>query len=375
MVNALNHLLAFWDRELKQKCITLVINPPKAVFGLARTLGIPARTVAGSRYKNFHYWAHNEYFATPEILQAYDQARAGAVAHIQEPYKSHMDLRKQYMKSMGFAQLIGNLGLTATRHLYWRARGYHKGRVLFLSDQLRFHVRAWRTYRHLTGKAVTPLADMEGKPFVFFPLHTEPETALQQASPEYFFQLGAIASIARDLPAGYLLAVKETYQNFGRRPDNFYDQIREFKNVVLLDMLELGLDVVRKAEAVVTITGTAGFEAAVMGKPVITFGRHNIYNFLPHVMVVRTEEELAGCLRKALSDEIDKARIAADGARFLDAVLACSFDMADFDYRTPDRIGEAVVEAAFNKLVEGLLPRTLSAGAVVENGIAAGKET
>ena len=90
---------------------------------------------------------------------------------------------------------------------------------------------------------------------MFFPLHAEPESSLQVASPECLVQLSTITSLARDLPAGYYLAVKETYQTYGRRPSNFYDQIREFKNVVLLDMLELGLEVARRAEAVATITG------------------------------------------------------------------------------------------------------------------------
>ena len=52
------------------------------------------------------------------------------------------------------------------------------------------------------------LEDLEGKRFIFFPLSTEPES-LQTLSPEYFYQLAFITSIARDLPVGVYLVVKE----------------------------------------------------------------------------------------------------------------------------------------------------------------------
>ena len=62
-------------------------------------------------------------------------------------------------------------------------------------------------------------------------------------------------------------------------------------------MLELGPDVIAASDAVVTITGTAGLEGVVMGKPVITFGQHNSYNFLEHVSVVTEESQLRGYLK------------------------------------------------------------------------------
>ena len=198
---------------------------------------------------------------------------------------------------------------------------------------------------------MTRLAALEGRKFVFYPLHTEPETALQRSSPEYFFQLGAIASLARDLPADHVLAVKETYENHGRRPDNFYEQILAFKNVVMLDMLELGLEVVKKARAVATITGTAGMEAAVMGVPVIAFGRHNPYNVLPHVRAIAREEDLKPVLDAVLSDTFDRHAAALDGARFLKALKASSFDLRSLDLVKQNAPEPEAVEDAYRALV------------------------
>jgi len=140
----------------------------------------------------------------------------------------------------------------------------------------------------------------------------------------------------------------------GRRPDNFYEQIRAFKNVVLLEMMELGLDVTRQAEAVVTINGTAGLEAAVRGKPVIVFGHHNLYRILPHVLEVRESSDLKHCLKTALGGSIDEVAANRAGQRFLQAVIESSFDLHGYDFRTPDIIDPAAVDGAYAQLVEGL---------------------
>ena len=146
-------------------------------------------------------------------------------------------------------------------------------------------------------------------------------------------------------------SVKETYENRGRRPDNFYAQILSFKNVVLMDMLELGLEVVKRARAVATISGTAGMEAAVLGVPVISFGRHNLYNFLPHVRVIGREEDLKPALDAALSDSFDRDAAARDGARFLAALKTSSFDLRSLDLLKQNAPEPEAVEDAYRALV------------------------
>jgi len=174
---------------------------------------------------------------------------------------------------------------------------------------------------------------------------------LQGLSPEYFYQLSLISAVSRDLPAGIMLAVKEQFHSPPLRPDNFYEQIKALKNVVLVEMMELGLDVVREASAVVTICGTSGFEAAVMGKPVIAFGQHNSYNFLPHVRVVTDESQLKGYLHDALNGAVDRARARIDGQRFLKAVVDVSFDMRSYNRFYLDKFDRESVEDCYTRLM------------------------
>jgi hypothetical protein len=367
LLHAYNKTLDFWRREFTQKGVTLLLNGSKEPTCMARALGVPSRALAGARHKNYHYWGWNEYYENPSIEEVYYSDAPLQAESLNAPYHAHLVNRARFITQSGLISTLRKLLMTTIRHLYWYARGYKKAKGYYLRENLRCIARQWRDCRRIQKLARVRLADLKGKPFVFYPLHLEPEAALQVLSPEYFYQLSSIAAISRDLPAGTLLAVKEAFGAIGRRPENFYQQIADFKNVVWLDTFELGLDVVREARAVVTINGTAGFEAAVMGKPVIAFGRHNTYNFLPHVKVVSEESRLKGYLREALQGGFDDRAAQASGARFLQAVVASSFDMRGYDYVNLKQFDSQAVEDAYQALLRSLQKQGHGTGAHMGN--------
>ena len=88
----------------------------------------------------------------------------------------------------------------------------------------------------------------------------------------------------------------------------------------------------KKSVSVASISSSAAFEAVVMGKPVISFGRHNIFEFLPHVFNVKDLGNLKPALNFALSPEFNPETARKDGEKFLRAVVETSFDMRDYDY-------------------------------------------
>jgi hypothetical protein len=351
---AYGETLQFWERELTNRAIDLVINGNRETALICRMLGIRFRSMGISRYRNYQNWAWNEYFETPEFRYAFDSGEAAGDGTLDRPYLGHTAHRTLYLKQMGATQLIRNLALTVARHSWWRLRGYKKAKNYYLSGELAYFLRTWGQWRDLRRRARTRLADLKGSRFVYYPLHIEPETALQGVSPEYFYQLSLIAAVSRDLPAGVRLAVKEFYSATGRRPRDFYGQICEFKNVVMLETFEVGMECAQQADAVVTICGTAGLEASVAGKPVITFGQHNIYNFLPNVAIVRDESELKHHLRRALDDPPDPAATREHAARLLKAIAARSFDLGTYHYSRPHDYTPATVSAAVDALLRGL---------------------
>ncbi len=354
MVHACNELLDFWRGEMASKGITLCLNGTREAAYVAHALGVPYRSLAGSRYGNYHYWAWNELYENPLIEPAWHRVTDVSDIDFKAPYFTHQVSRGIFHKKFSLFALLHGVGLITARYAYWNLRGYKKAKQYYWSSTIRFVWRVWLDYRRLRRLPLKRLTDLAGKQFVYFPLHVEPETALHGISPEYFYQHALIAAVSRDLPAGVYLAVKEAYGAIGRRPDTFYRQLADLKNVVLLDVWEVGFDAAQAADAVVTICGTAAIEAAAAGKPVIAFGRHNIYNFLLSVSVVEDEADLTGMLARALDGSHDHDATRRAALRFLKAVKDVSFDLGDYDYVHLDRFGSEVVAAATDGLERSL---------------------
>lgn len=112
----------------------------------------------------------------------------------------------------------------------------------------------------------------ENEKFVYFPLHIEPEIALILYAPFYTDQLSIIRNVAQSLPHDTCLYVKDHVVGQGRRTLSFYRQIAGIPNVRLLDGRLDSRELIKRSQGVVTITGTAGMEAMLFGKPVITYG-------------------------------------------------------------------------------------------------------
>ncbi len=349
-------ILDFWEHEIKKKGIEVVINGFYFESYPARANGAQVRTALSARNENYYYWADSCLGTIEGLAKVFARTpppeRDEIIALEDAPVLNRKTLDVIATEAR-LGSFLHRLWRVALKHAYNRYKNPEKQQYYFTSD-VAYVYRSWRTLRRLYGKRLAQLDDLKKHPYVLYALQVEPESNLQGSSPEYFYQLAAITSLARDLPAGIKLAVKEHLPAAGRRPRDFYAQIALLKNVVLVDLRERGLDLVRHARAVATISGTVGQEAAVLGKPVLSFGRHNLYNILDHVRVIDHEEALAPALRWALSDEFDTAKAKADGQRYLRALRTISFDMADFGFHNPKGYTEESVRQASIKLLESL---------------------
>lgn len=109
------------------------------------------------------------------------------------------------------------------------------------------------------------------RPFVYYPLHTLPESSTLTLSTEYF-ETDVIRFISKELPADVALAVKENPNMVGLRPFEVYAELDEIPNVEVIDPLVPSKRLASMAEGVCGISGTALLEAAVLGKPTHAFG-------------------------------------------------------------------------------------------------------
>lgn len=137
--------------------------------------------------------------------------------------------------------------------------------------------------------------------FYFYPIHLEPEAVvLYHAHGLYTNQVKLIQNIAAQLPPGVFLYVKDHPHGFGYRSADDYLALKSVPNIRLLETSISGKEVTAHSLGVITITGTAGFEAMLLGKQVFTFGK-TFYSTGPGVIYLQNIRDLREAIYSGFS--------------------------------------------------------------------------
>jgi len=105
---------------------------------------------------------------------------------------------------------------------------------------------------------------------MFFPLHYPIESTLMIRARPFVYQEWLVEYITRSIPQGYMLYVKEHPYSPGNFPTGFVRRLSKIPNVRWLRPEVNSYEVIQKASAVIVINSTAGFEALLCGRPVVT---------------------------------------------------------------------------------------------------------
>jgi hypothetical protein len=365
IVQKFNDDFAFWENEIRSKTIDLIVFPQKIASVVARKLNVPTRNLTRSRIGNLFHWSREgEFTEFPEVSERTPATPLPPKPIEVKTYDQYEVNKRATVAGFSYHNAILRAGLWTLKYMAQRGSGRTSGYRWY--DTVKHYLGIPRQWRELQGLPLKSLEDMRDKPFLFFTLQEEPETSLSWQSPESLTQIAYLWQLARDLPAGFMLAVKEHVYGVGRRPPGFYKHLLDFKNVVILDPLLRGPDVIRASKAVATVSSTAGFEAAWMGKPVISFGLHNIYSFLDHVFIANQSASLAPLLHKVLVEGIDADKAEKDGRRFHQAFKDLSFEIGQDNMYKPEEFDPSNLATICRHLAVsvGLNPVAAEAGAV-----------
>ncbi|WP_081945765.1 hypothetical protein [Halomonas salina] len=118
--------------------------------------------------------------------------------------------------------------------------------------------------------------------FFVYPIHFHPESSTSVLAPEYTDEFNNVLNIANNLPFGVMLYVKEHKSAIGVQAPSVYKKISALPNVRFVDPSYNIKDLIVKSKGLITVNSTAGFEAAVLGKPVNLLGRV-FYEDFPNV--------------------------------------------------------------------------------------------
>ena len=194
----------------------------------------------------------------------------------------------------------------------------------FLKLAWRFVRRRFtRDLRDEYREVVQP-ADLS-RPFVFFAMNFQPERSSSPQGGIYHDQILAIETLAAALPSGWELYVKEhpsqwllrskTRYTSARYP-GYYHRLASIPRVRVIPIEMTPRKLVEASEAVATITGSIGVEAALWGKPTLIFGAV-WYRDCPGIMRAESVED---CKRFFNEMQAGKKAAKEDALPFLKAL-------------------------------------------------------
>jgi len=162
------------------------------------------------------------------------------------------------------------------------------------------------------------------QPFVYYPLHSEPERALSIAAPYFTNQIEVVRHIAKSIPVGYKVYVKDhpVMDIKGGRRIEFYEELMKLPNVQLIHTSVPQEELVKKCSLVVTPAGTGALEAAIFGKPSIVFVK-TLFSNLPSVEQLQKLEELPIVIRTLLQKKVNPSHV----KEFIDFIDKHSFQV------------------------------------------------
>lgn len=137
--------------------------------------------------------------------------------------------------------------------------------------------------------------------YFLFPLHYLDDAQITFREP-LLEQFNLIYNISRSLPEDCFLYVKPHPHYLGTDVSiKNLIKIKKLKNVKIINPLVPPLNLIKKSLGVITINSTTGFEAIIMGIPVITFG-HDFYCKDSCCHVIRDLNLLSGTLLNILNN-------------------------------------------------------------------------
>ena len=314
-----------------------LVGKPYAL--LCRERDIPLRILFPFRFGDTFFWGRDEFGRFPELEAALGDFRwpteteIESVARELQPsgFATNIVHTSQIARNLRWPRIAYMVAQVPIQRLYWAVRGYRKGRIGAKPlAQMRNLMNARFNWNTLNRLALRDLSRLDSRRIVYFTLQQEPESSTLVMAPYATNQVALLRELALSLPADTQLVVKEHIWALHGRPSGFYEQIVAIPNVTLVHPSASSLELIRRADLVCVITSSAGYEAAVLGKPVVHLGHYSTLFGLSHVWhfdSTRRFEDVRTILRDASLPGAAEARARA-GARYFLAARSLCMDLA-----------------------------------------------
>ena len=287
---------------------------------VAYKMDIPYETIEYSKFGYYKYPSFQNAFGIDPYFRAlYEKSLLLAPEEMREEYDYINDFRKK--NSIMNSEFAGTVTSQYERDSIRKSLGIMLGKWNYFWDQditaknakrkkqsgmlyastkpyLKYYLDVERIKRKLLVKNDIFEEPVEGEDYVYMPLHLIPESSVFVKASFYVDELNLIEQVSKSLPLGWKLYVKEHQAMLGERDLDFYRKASEIANVrvVQINHYKDPKPWLLKCKGVVTITGTAAYEAALLGKKAIVFGDVP-FSLIEGIIRIRSFEDLPDAIR------------------------------------------------------------------------------
>ena len=310
----------------------------KSLVLVSRFYGIKYLTLWKAKIGPRYMWAENEFYQNKTFIKQLKENVARYTAseeyssgeYTQDPASKLELLKHPYSIESAIKIILRQLVSDVYREIYRTYKSiqgdHNKDFAYRMWGWVPVAIRRPLRYRYFL-KYGKKIGKLDGFKIAFFALHQEPELTLQSHSPEFNNSLEIIGWISKSLPADALLVVREHPLSFGIRSRDFHECLRKMGNVVLAHPAVSVFEWIKRSKLVVTITGTTGYEAVYFGKPVVTYGKHQMIRHLPTVRYVSNYDTTAKSVAYMLSLDEDDILFRISKEALYKTQVDNSFDM------------------------------------------------
>lgn len=302
--------IAFWSDLLDRHQPAAVVNELVAIeisevlLIECRRRGIPYLAGMNCVVDDYFYWLPDPMTISGKRLRLPEpgqHALAAADDYLNQ-LQAH-DYRPFYVQNLAGRRALKPLAVAIARMGVWWWRSW----VASASKRFRYEMYDEEYSKKVSVflKSLVRRYDRlenipETREIIFYPLHQEPEATLNYMSEYYSDQVATIENILKCLGPSQVLVVKEHPVDKGALLRRKFWSLRERSSSLYYLPAELhGRQVLQRAERVVTLTSTVGWEAAVMGKQVIVLGEI-FYDGQPGIHSLRDFRDLKQTLKASV---------------------------------------------------------------------------
>jgi hypothetical protein len=266
--------------------LTSNIETPDAKIAIAaaQELGLGVMSPVALRNLTGTYFSPDSYETPPAYAATNPAARAHALEFVRrfrdDPIPARPPLRSE--PSPDDPTLLPRHLPTLSK----RIRGFIAHAIerpdLFDHDMIRVSVlnnfallrKAMRGMRERRNASQFDVANVGELPprFIFYPLQYTPESSINTPAPYFVDQFRVADAIRYAMPSDCVLVVKEHPYCLEVRPIDFMRRLRDLPGVVVAKASISSINLIKRAALTATVTGTAAFEAFLLGRPSLSLG-------------------------------------------------------------------------------------------------------